>query len=194
MGQRNGDYMQAFDNFRALMTDFSRVTGLSIEDLQDDALLFSAPDGSELSFFYSEELECVTVMVTAGLLPEPDRPAIAEILMRDNPGLWVACGATIGLNERGEACLLSGAPLEHLSGELLASMTQGLVDLAVKLDKSLKSGSLKSEAGRRAEPGSRIFARCGSKMRWCSAWPLRGEALRRALGRTFPGARGSRRR
>ena len=153
MGQRNGDYMQAFDNFRALMTDFSRVTGLSVEDLQDDALLFSAPDGSELSFFYSEELECVTVMVTAGLLPEPDRPAIAEILMRDNPGLWVACGATIGLNERGEACLLSGAPLEHLSGELLASMTQGLVDLAVKLDKSLKSGSLKSEAGRRAEPG-----------------------------------------
>ena len=153
MGQRNGDYMQAFDNFRALMTDFSRVTGLSIEDLQDDALLFSAPDGSELSFFYSEESECVTVMVTAGLLPEPDRPAIAEILMRDNPGLWVACGATIGLNERGEACLLSGAPLEHLSGELLASMTQGLVDLAVKLDKSLKSGSLKSEAGRRAEPG-----------------------------------------
>jgi hypothetical protein len=153
MGQRNGDYMQAFDNFRALMTDFSRVTGLSIEDLQDDALLFSAPDGSELSFFYSEESECVTVMVTAGLLPEPDRPAIAEILMRDNPGLWVACGAAIGLNERGEACLLSGAPLEHLSGELLASMTQGLVDLAVKLDKSLKSGSLKSEAGRRAEPG-----------------------------------------
>ena len=153
MGQRNGDYMQAFDNFRALMTDFSRVTGLSIEDLQDDALLFSAPDGSELSFFYSEESECVTVMVTAGLLPEPDRPAIAEMLMRDNPGLWVACGATIGLNERGEACLLSGAPIEHLSGELLASMTQGLVDLAVKLDKSLKSGSLKSEAGRRAEPG-----------------------------------------
>ena len=25
-------------------------------------------------------------MVTAGLLPEPDRPAIAEMLMRDNPG------------------------------------------------------------------------------------------------------------
>ena len=65
----------------------------------------------------------------------------------------MACGATIGLNERGEACLLSGAPIEHLSGELLASMTQGLVDLAAKLDKSLKSGSLKSEAGRRAEPG-----------------------------------------
>jgi len=119
--------------------------------LQDDALLFSAPDGSELSFFYSEESECVTVMVTAGLLPEPDRPAIAEILMRDNPGLWVACGATIGLNERGEACLLSGAPLEHLSGALLASMTQGLVDLAAKLDKSLKSGLLKS--GRQSEPG-----------------------------------------
>ena len=116
-------------------------------------MLFSAPDGSELSFFYSQESECVTVMVTAGLLPEPDRPAIAEMLMRDNPGLWVACGATIGLNERGEACLLSGAPIEHLSGELLASMTQGLVDLAAKLDKSLKSGSLKSEAGRRAEPG-----------------------------------------
>lgn len=153
MGQHSGDYMQAFDNFRALMTDFSRVTGLSVDDLQDDALLFSAPDGSELSFFYSQELECVTVMVTAGLLPEPDRPAIAEMLMRDNPGLWVACGATIGLNERGEACLLSGAPIEHLSGELLASMTQGLVDLAAKLDKSLKSGSLKSEAGRRAEPG-----------------------------------------
>ena len=149
----SGDYMQAFDNFRALMTDFSRVTGLSVDDLQDDALLFSAPDGSELSFFYSQESECVTVMVTAGLLPEPDRPAIAEMLMRDNPGLWVACGATIGLNERGEACLLSGAPIEHLSGELLASMTQGLVDLAAKLDKSLKSGSLKSEAGRRAEPG-----------------------------------------
>ena len=66
MEQHDGDYMHPFDNFRALMMDFSRVTGLSIDDLQDDALLFSAPDGSELSFFYSEESACVTVMVTAG--------------------------------------------------------------------------------------------------------------------------------
>jgi Tir chaperone protein (CesT) family len=140
--------MEAFDNFRALMTDFSRVTGLPIDDLQDDALLFASPDGSELSFFYSQESECVTVMVTAGLLPEADRPAIAEVLMRDNPGLWVACGATVGLNERGEACLLSGAPIEHLSGPRLAAMTQGLVELATGLEQNLKSGALKTATQR----------------------------------------------
>jgi hypothetical protein len=57
----------------------------------------------------------------------------------------------MGLNERGEACVLTGAPLEHLSGELLASMTQGLVELAAKLDQSLKAGLLKSEAEHRDE-------------------------------------------
>ena len=129
MGQRNGDYMQAFDNFRALMTDFSRVTGLSIEDLQDDALLFSAPDGSELSFFSTgRSRRASTVMVIAGLLP-PGPTGHRRDPIRDNPGLRVACGATIGLNERGEAGLFSGRlSLEHLSGESLASMTQGLVD------------------------------------------------------------------
>jgi len=151
MEQHDGDYMHPCDNFRALMMDFSRVTGLPTDDLQDDALLFASPDGSELSFFYSPESACVTVMVTAGLLPEADRAAIAEVLMRDNPGLWVACGATMGLTERGEACVLTGAPLEHLSGELLASMTQGLVELAAKLDQSLKAGLLKSEAEHRDE-------------------------------------------
>lgn len=151
MEQYDGDYMHPCDNFRALMMDFSRVTGLPTDDLQDDALLFASPDGSELSFFYSPESACVTVMVTAGLLPEADRAAIAEVLMRDNPGLWVACGATMGLTERGEACVLTGAPLEHLSGELLASMTQGLVELAAKLDQSLKAGLLKSEAEHRDE-------------------------------------------
>ena len=60
-----------FDNFRALMTDFSKVTGLPVADMEDDALLFSSPDGSELSFFHSQEF--VSVMVTAGLLPEGDR-------------------------------------------------------------------------------------------------------------------------
>ena len=45
--------MQVFDNFRALMTDFSKVTGLPVADMEDDALLFSSPDGSELSFFHS---------------------------------------------------------------------------------------------------------------------------------------------
>jgi len=54
LAQRYGDYMQVFDNFRALMTDFSKVTGLPLADLQDDALLFSSPDGSELSFFHSK--------------------------------------------------------------------------------------------------------------------------------------------
>ena len=39
-------------------------------------------------------------MVTAGLLPEGDRPAIAEMLMRDNPALWIASGAVIGLTEK----------------------------------------------------------------------------------------------
>ena len=91
-------------------------------------------------------------MVTAGLLPEGDRPAIAEMLMRDNPALWIASGAVIGLTEK-EACLLSGAPLEHLSGALLASMTQGLVELAAKLEESLKSGVMKSGAQARDEPG-----------------------------------------
>jgi hypothetical protein len=145
--------MQVFDNFRALMADFSSVTGLSVDDMEDDALLFSSPDGGELSFLYSQESGFVSVMVTAGLLPEADRPAIAEILMRDNPALWIASGATIGLTEKGEACLLSGAPLEHLSGALLASMTQGLVDLAAKLEESLKSGFMKRGAEARDEPG-----------------------------------------
>jgi Tir chaperone protein (CesT) family len=145
--------MQVFDNFRALMTDFSKVTGLSVDDLEDDALLFSSPDGSELSFFHSQESDFVSVMVTAGLLPEGDRPAIAEVLMRDNPALWIAYGATIGLNERGEVCLLTGAPLERLTGAVLASMTQGLVELAAKLDESLKSGWLKSQAQGQDEPG-----------------------------------------
>jgi Tir chaperone protein (CesT) family len=153
LAQRSGDYMEAFDNFRALMTDFSRVTGLSIDEMEDDALVFSSPDGSELSFFYSQESGYVAVMVTAGLLPEADRPAIAEILMRDNPALWIASGAAIGLTERGEACLLSGAPLEHLSGPLLASMTQGLVELATKLEESLKSGFMRSGAQARDESG-----------------------------------------
>src|SRR5262245_30976800 len=141
----NGDHMQGSDNFAALMSDFSRVTGLPIDDLQDGVLVFSAADGSELSFFYSQESECVTVMVTAGLIPEADRPAIAEVLMGDNPGLWVACGATIGLNERGEACILTGAPIEHLTGSKLAAMTQGLVELAGNLEESLKSGALKPQ-------------------------------------------------
>jgi Tir chaperone protein (CesT) family len=145
--------MQVFDNFRALMTDFSKVTGLPVADMEDDALLFSSPDGSELSFFHSQESGFVSVMVTAGLLPEGDRPAIAEMLMRDNPALWIASGAVIGLTEKGEACLLSGAPLEHLSGALLASMTQGLVELAAKLEESLKSGVMKSSAQARDEPG-----------------------------------------
>jgi Tir chaperone protein (CesT) family len=145
--------MQVFDNFRALMTDFSKVTGLPVADMEDDALLFSSPDGSELSFFHSQESGFVSVMVTAGLLPEGDRPAIAEMLMRDNPALWIASGAVIGLTEKGEACLFSGAPLEHLSGALLASMTQGLVELAAKLEESLKSGVMKSGAQARDEPG-----------------------------------------
>src|SRR5262245_22381609 len=145
--------MQVFDNFRALMTDFSKVTGLSIEDLEDDALLFSSPDGSELSFFHSQESGFVSVMVTAGLLPDGDRSAIAEVLMRDNPALWIAYGATIGLNERGEVCLLTGAPLERLSGAVLASMTQGLVELAAKPDESLKSGWLSRQAQGQEEPG-----------------------------------------
>jgi Tir chaperone protein (CesT) family len=152
VAQRYGDYMQVFDNFRALMTDFSKVTGLSVDDMQDDALLFSSADGSELSFFHSQESGFVSVMVTAGLLPEADRPAIAEVLMRDNPALWIAYGATIGLNERGEACFLTGAPLEHLTGALLASMTQGLVELAASLNESLKSGTLKPERDERTEP------------------------------------------
>jgi len=137
--------MQVFDNFRALMTDFSKVTGLPVDDMDDDALLFSSPDGSELSFFHSPDSGFVSVMVTAGLLPEADRPALAEVLMRDNPALWIAYGATIGLNERGEVCLLTGAPLEHLTGALLASMTQGLAELAANLNESLKSGSLKPD-------------------------------------------------
>ena len=145
--------MQVFDNFRALMTDFSKVTGLPVADMEDDALLFSSPDGSELSFFHSQESGFVSVMVTAGLLPEGDRPAIAEMLMRDNPALWISYGATIGLNERGEVCLLTGAPLERLSGALLSSMTQGLVELAAKLDESLKSGWLTSQAQGQEEPG-----------------------------------------
>jgi hypothetical protein len=145
--------MQVFDNFRALMTDFSKITGLPVADMEDDALLFSSPDGSELSFFHSQESGFVSVMVTAGLLPEGDRPAIAEVLMRDNPALWISYGATIGLNERGEVCLLTGAPLERLSGALLSSMTQGLVELAAKLDESLKSGWLTSQAQGQEEPG-----------------------------------------
>jgi hypothetical protein len=152
VAQLYGDYMQVFDNFRALMTDFSKVTGLSVDDMQDDALLFSSADGSELSFFHSQESGFVSVMVTAGLLPEADRPAIAEVLMRDNPALWIAYGATIGLNERGEACFLTGAPLEHLTGALLASMTQGLVELAASLNESLKSGTLKPERDERTGP------------------------------------------
>jgi hypothetical protein len=144
--------MQVFDNFRALMTDFSKITGLPVADMEDDALLFSSPDGSELSFFHSRESGFVSVMVTAGLLPEGDRPAIAEMLMRDNLALWIAYGATIGLNERGEVCLLTGAPLERLSGALLASMTQGLVELAAKLDEILKSGSLKPDRDEGTEP------------------------------------------
>ena len=68
--QRHGDYMQVFDNFRALMSDFSKVTGLPIDDLQDDALLFSSADGRDLSFFHSRDSGFVSVMVTAGLLPE----------------------------------------------------------------------------------------------------------------------------
>src|SRR5262245_22511742 len=143
--------MQVFDNFRALMTDFSKVTGLPVDDMDDDALLFSSPDGSELSFFHSADSGFVSVMVTAGLLPEADRPALAEVLMRDNPTLWIAYGATIGLNERGEVCLLTGAPLEHLTGALLASMTQGLVDIAASLNESLKSGSLKPDKDEKAE-------------------------------------------
>ncbi len=142
VAQLYGDYMQVFDNFRALMTDFSKVTGLSVDDMQDDALLFSSADGSELSFFHSQESGFVSVMVTAGLLPEADRPAIAEVLMRDNPALWI----------RGEACFLTGAPLEHLTGALLASMTQGLVELAASLNESLKSGTLKPERDERTEP------------------------------------------
>jgi hypothetical protein len=143
--------MQVFDNFRALMSDFSKVTGLPIDDLQDDALLFSSADGRDLSFFHSRDSDFVSVMVTAGLLPEGDRPALAEVLMRDNPALWIAYGATIGLNERGEVCVLTGAALEHLTGALLASMTQGLVELAAKLDDSLKSGWLKHLAPARDE-------------------------------------------
>ena len=138
--------MQVFDNFRALMTDFSKFTGLPLADLQDDALLFTSRDGSELSFYHSRDSDFVSVMVTGGLLPEANRPALAVVLMRDNPALWIAYGATVGLNERGEVCVLTGAPLEHLTGALLASMTQGLVDLAAKLDESLKTGWLKSQA------------------------------------------------
>ena len=47
------------------------------------------PDGGRLSFFHSRS-GFVSVMVTAGLLPEGDRPAIAEMLMRDNPA---RCGS-----------------------------------------------------------------------------------------------------